>query len=320
VTSRHGRRRRFAGTLATLAVFAALPATAAPPQRTIAVTLDDLPYVHAASLAEAQAGTRALLDALRGHHVPAIGFVNEDKLFVAGEVDGHIGLLEAWLEAGMELGNHNYGHVGFQATPRAQYQEAVLKGEVVTRWLLGRSGRAPRYYRHTYTQTGPSAADKAAFEAFLADHGYSVAPFTIEHDDFVFAAVHADARRRGDAATAARVREAYVAHLDPALDTFESMAEDLFGRPIPQVLLIHASPLNADSLEAMLTRLETRGYRFVSLQAALEDPAYASPDGYVGPHGPSWLLRWSLGLGKSTRQRGQPDPPAWITERYRLLR
>jgi hypothetical protein len=121
--------------------------------------------------------------------------------------------------------------------------------------------------------------------------------------------------KRGRLREAGKVREAYVAHLDPALETFESMAAELFGRAIPQILLVHASRLNADAMEAMLARLEARGYAFITLEEALEDPAYTSPDGPLGPHGPSWLLRWSKGLGKPTTKRGQPDPPDWIQAR-----
>jgi peptidoglycan/xylan/chitin deacetylase (PgdA/CDA1 family) len=290
-------------------------------QKRIAITLDDLPF-HPASLdaAAQRALTVKLLGALQRHRVPAIGFVNEDKLLVKGQVDARIGLLETWLEAGMELGNHNFGHVGFQATPLPAYEDAVIRGEAVTRWLLAKRGKVPRYYRHTFTQTGPTKEAKAAFEAFLAERGYAVAPFTIEHDDFIFAAVYEDAVKRGHPKEAARIREAYVAHLDPALETFESMAAELFARDVPQILLIHASRLNADALDAMLVKLERRGYAFVSLDEALRDPAYASPDGYIGPRGPSWLLRWSKGLEKPTTKKGQPDPPAWITARFEALR
>jgi hypothetical protein len=210
--------------------------------------------------------------------------------------------------------------VGFQATPLAAYQDAVVRGDAVTRWLLAKRGTAPRYYRHTFTQTGPTAEAKAAFEAFLAGRGYAVAPFTVEHDDFVFAAVYEDAAKRGDAKEAAKIREAYVAHLDPALATFESMATELFGRDVPQILLIHASRLNADTMQAMLAKLEARGYAFISLEEALKDPAYASPDGYIGPRGPSWLLRWAKGLGKATTKKGQPDPPEWITAKFEARR
>ena len=291
-------------------------AAGADPQRLVAVTVDDLPMAGTPTLAEAQAATQAILAALRAHGAPAIGFVNEDKLLVPGEVDARISILEAWVDAGMELGNHNFGHVGFQKTPLDQYEEAVLKGEVVTRWLLAQRGRVPRFYRHPYTQTGPTAFDKTAFESFLREHGYTVAPFTIEYDDFIFAAVYEAAIRRGEDDEVSRTRDAYVAHLDAAVDAFESMAEDLFGRAIPHVLLLHANLLNGDALDAILAVLERRGFRFVTLEEALRDPAYESPDGYIGPHGPSWLRRWSIGLERPTRVAGQPDPPTWIMERY----
>lgn len=309
---------RYAAVLCTLAAAAPLPAAEAP--RALAVTIDDLPFVGPGSLADVQRHTAKLLGALRAHHVSAIGFVNEDKLLRPRELDARVALLGAWLDAGMELGNHGFGHLGLQTTPLQTAEEAVLKGEVVTRWLLKERGQEPRYYRHPFTQTGPTREVKERFEGFLAEHGYTVAPFTIEHDDFVFAAVYADARQRGDRGEAERVRAAYLANLDPAFDTFESMADELFGHPVPQVFLIHANALNADTMDAMLRRIETRGYRFVSLAEAMKDDAYRSPDGFIGPHGPSWLRRWSMGLDRSTRLRGQPDPPAWILEMYARLR
>jgi peptidoglycan/xylan/chitin deacetylase (PgdA/CDA1 family) len=190
----------------------------------------------------------------------------------------------------------------------------VLKGEVVTRRLLARRGARPRYYRHPYTHTGPTLEVKAAFEAFLAGHGYAVAPFTVENADYLFAKAYADARRAGDAALAEKLRVAYLDHQDAAVAFFEAEARDLFGRDIPQILLIHASELNARALDELLARLVRRAYRFVSLDEALRDEAYRSADGYVGPVGPSWVHRWRAGRGGDVQAalRREPDPPAWI--------
>ncbi|CCD29088.1 Putative Polysaccharide deacetylase [Candidatus Glomeribacter gigasporarum BEG34] len=291
------------------------------PVRQIAITFDDLPFVNEGlSITDIQKKTRALLKTLQKHRVKAIGFVNEDKLYIKqSEVNARIGILEAWLDAGMELGNHNLGHLGLQNTPLAAYEAAVLKGEAVTRRLLRARGQAPRYYRHPYTQTGSSKEVKAAFETFLKRHGYTVAPVTVEQDDFVFAAVYQDAQRRGDDAMAKRVQAAYAAHLDRALNTFETMSQELFKRQIAQIALFHANRLNAERMDALLTRMAQRGYRFVSLDEALRDAAYASPDGYIGKFGPSWLRRWADGLGKKLSVRGQPDPELWIMRRYQAL-
>lgn len=302
--------------------FALVPVSSAPPPaRRIAVTIDDLPFVdHGLPLADVRAKTAALLAVLKARAVPAVGFVNEGKLQVKGERDARVALLEAWLDAGLELGNHTYSHADFQTTPLRAMEAEVTRGEVVTRALVAARGGALRWFRHPYTHTGPTRKAKAAFEAFLASRGYAVAPFTVEHADYLFARVYADARRANDAETAARVRAAYLDHSDTLLDWFEGLARELFGREIPQVLLTHANELNADALDELLGRLVRRGYAFVSLSEALSDPAYASPDGYVGPTGPSWLHRWRAGRGLPSRLREEPDPPAWARERFERRR
>jgi peptidoglycan/xylan/chitin deacetylase (PgdA/CDA1 family) len=303
--------------------FLAGPVWAVAAERKLAITFDDLPFVEEKpDLAAARDTTARLLTALREAKAPAIGFVNEDKLLVPGEVDARIRLLEDWLDAGMELGNHNFGHVGFQNTPLPAYKEAVLKGEVVTRWLLSRRNRAPRYYRHTFTQTGPTREAKAAFEEFLKAHGYAVAPFTIEHQDYIFAAVHAAAKRSGDEPAAQKLVDEYLSQLATVCAFFEERSRELFGREIPQILLIHANALNGVALPAMLRLLEGRGYRFISLEEALRDPAYESPDEYVGPAGPSWLHRFWVARGRDVMVglRAEPDPPRWVIDAWKRAR
>jgi len=56
-----------------------------------------------------------------------------------------------------------------------------------------------------------------------------------------------------------------------------------------------------------------RGYRFVSLDEALDDSAYASSDEYYGPAGITWLHRWAITAGKPrTIFAGEPAVPDWI--------
>src|SRR5689334_15157712 len=104
----------------TLGVFAAVPPAPAPQPRpaaarTMAVTIDDLPYVQHGDtgfLAAAQRDTAKIQAALKAHDAPAIGFVNEDKLEAptAAEHEARIALLKSWLAAGHTLGNHTYSH------------------------------------------------------------------------------------------------------------------------------------------------------------------------------------------------------------------
>ena len=93
-----------------------------------------------------------------------------------------------------------------------------------------------------------------------------------------------------------------------------SQARAIVGRELPQVLLIHASRLNAETFDALATGLERRGYRMVPLDLALEDSAYATlPDRYTGPGGITWLHRWALTRGMpGSTFAGEPEVPRWV--------
>ena len=279
-------------------------------QKRIAVTIDDVPFLANTpiTIEEAAALNRAILDTLRRHSVRAVGFVNEDRLLLPGKVDAGVAILDSWLDAGMELGNHNFGHVGLWKSTLAESQDAVLKGEVFTRWAAGRKGATLRYYRHPYTQTGKDEQERQAFESFLASRGYTVAPFTVEHDDYLFSCVYDKLQGPERDSLRAAVAEEFDAHLRQSIATFELMSDQLFGRQIAQILLIHATRLNADTLDRTLLTLQSLGYQFVSLEEALKDDAYRTPAPASRQFGPSWLARWARAKGVKLTAYGQPDP------------
>jgi peptidoglycan/xylan/chitin deacetylase (PgdA/CDA1 family) len=304
--------------LAAAGGLAAPLAPAAPPApRTLAVTVDDLPAVPSSDLAEMRRVTDGMLGVLRRHGVTAVGFVNESKLEPADERAGRVALLESWLSAGHDLGNHTFSHPDLQRAPLEEYEADLLRGETATRALLATRGRKPVWFRHPYTHTGPTREVRRAFEAFLAEHGYRVAPFSIENADYVFERLRQQAAARDDEAAVTRLRAAYVEHTLAVTEHMEAVARETFGREVPQVLLIHANRQNLEALDTILTRLGERGYRFVPLAQALADPAWQASDEYVGPQGPSWLHRFRVAKGLPLRLDLEPDPPAWVLERFR---
>ena len=311
--------KRFRPAFLVLLAIAAASAAEAPAKPTLklALTFDDLPGADTnAPLDELRDQNRRILESLRQAGAIATGFVNEGRLQKDGERDARVALLAAWLDAGCDLGNHTEAHLGLSTTPLRDYEDGVVRGEAVTRALLAARGRKPEYFRHPFTQTGPTPEIKDAFEAFLREHGYTIAPFTIEAADYLFAALDEDARRAGDQERSAKIRAAYLAHNEVMFDWFAALAREEFGRDIPHVWLAHVNRLNADLLPDLLARLRARGWSFVPLREALADPAYATPDRYVGKNGPSWLHRWTVALGKPMRLRDEPDPPQWILDAY----
>jgi hypothetical protein len=78
-------------------------------------------------------------------------------------------------------------------------------------------------------------------------------------------------------------------------------------------MLLHDSLLNADSIDEVLALFRTRGYRFVNLAEAQQDPAYAIPDTYITRYGPMWGYRWARERNLGKLNLHESEPPEWIT-------
>ncbi len=286
--------------------------------REVAITIDDLPAAQAGAKGcewdSLESLTRRLLAPVREQKVPVTAFV------IAGHcldlpVERRRAVFSMWRDAGAELGNHSYSHPDLNSTPIGAYEDDILRADQVLRETLGVSKL--RWFRSPMLHLGPDASTKAGLAAFLARHGWRQAPVTFDNSDWMFAYVYRDARERGDAVFATRVREAYVPYLKSVIAFFEARSVEVVGREFPQVLLLHANELNAEMLPDVLAMLKRRGYRFVSLDEALTDPAYALPDEYAGRGGFSWIHRWSM--TKKMPNKGEPDEPSWLRERYEQI-
>lgn len=293
--------------------------------RTVAVTIDDLPgpprMLVSNDVDALRNNTVKLLKALRAQRVPAIGFVNEGKLFLEGETDEQArqraSILELWPAGGFELGNHTYSHIDLNTTPLDTFQENVLRGEVITRPMLSRYGMELRYFRHPYLHVGMELEKRRELEKFLQERGYVVAPVTVDNEDYVFAAVYAAALRRGDRSMAKKIVAEYRQYLLQMFEFYEGVSRQLVGREIPQILLIHANTLNADYFGKLARSIKARGYECVTLQQAMQDEVYRRPDSYVGKPGFSWLHHWEITDGKKLSP--MPDPAAWVMQAYEAL-
>src|SRR5512132_1467860 len=129
---------------ALTALLAALSAAAAqdtPTSRRVAVTIDDGPVVgEMRDLGNFQRIARGLLSSLEAERVPATIFINERQLNVHGQRDGRAAVLTQWLDAGYELGNHAYSHQSLNRASMREFQDDVVRGDVIMRPLVEERG------------------------------------------------------------------------------------------------------------------------------------------------------------------------------------
>ncbi|MCO6512627.1 MAG: polysaccharide deacetylase family protein [Aridibacter famidurans] len=283
-------------------------------KRTVAVTIDDLPVVSKFNDLEVRREiTKKLLAHVKKAGVPAIGFVNERKLYREDQlIADEVALLEQWLYAGLELGNHTYSHKSLHNIPVDDYIADITKGEKITRGLLEKQGMKMRYFRHPFLHTGLDIDTKASVARFLKQNGYTIAPVSIDNADYIFAAAYDNAKIRKDDDLRRRVAEAYVPYMEAKTDYWERQSKVLLGREIGQILLIHANSINADLFGELAKMYKKRGYEFVTLKEALEDKAYGMPDEFTGRGGISWIHRWVLAKDRALLVKDEPRVPEFV--------
>ena len=271
-------------TAAAALVLLAGPALGAD-RRPLLISVDDLPVAAGdlhADPAERARITDGLLAVLAKHHVPAVGLV------IWGNVksDADRAILRRWLAAGHELGNHSASHLDLTKTAADAYIADVEAGRAGLADFLAKEGdRKVRFFRYPFLDEGDTAAKLDAVRAYLARSGQRSLPVTIDDQDWSFEKPWVEARRKDDRKAMARVGEEYQESLHVEVRDQEARGDRILGRPVPQILLLHANEVGAAQWDRLFTWLEARGYRFAAADEVLGDAAFAEEPRYVGPSG-----------------------------------
>ena len=290
-------------------------AQAPPPERRVAITIDDGPVVNELKdLGNFKRISAGLIGSLQAEKVPATIFINERQLNVQGQRDGRAAVLAQWLDAGYDFGNHTYSHPSLNKVPLREFEDNIIKGEVILRPLVEEHGRKLVWFRYPFLDSGMSAEVHQAVLDFLRERHYRVAPVTVDYKDYIFAGAYSRKLRAGDPETAEKIKQAYLDYVDAGFASAEKISKDLLGYELPQILLIHCNELNSVTLRDSIARMRKRGYSFVTLEEAMNDPAYQRPDTFTGPGG-SWLEHLGEAVGKPVLDDLESAIPKWITAR-----
>ncbi|WP_373512570.1 polysaccharide deacetylase family protein [Persicitalea sp.] len=286
--------------------------------RQICITVDDLPTVAYGADNHAEI-TSKLIAHFKKYDIPAIGFVNEGKLYSGGMLrTKEVALLRQWLDGGYELGNHTFSHNSYHRVIFSDYTADIIKGAVVTPPLSKAAGLPWRYFRHPFLHIGTSLSAYDSLNTFLYDQGYTEAPVTIDNTDYLFARAYGLAQRKGDTEQMQRIGTDYVKYMEAKVHFYEEASQKLFDREIPQILLIHASLLNADYLDDLAEMYQRNGYTFIDLSTALKDEAYREKITKFSNYGISWIDRWAISRGEPKEFfANDPPTPKYIEEAAR---
>lgn len=282
---------------------------AAIAQKKVSITIDDVPN---ATLCANEGFHSRLLHLLDSARLPVAIFINEVRIFDVSEVDKGLKLLEQWISSpNVTVGNHGYQHRMYSSEGIDSFRIDVLQGEAISKPLARKYNKRVSYYRFPYNDLGADATQHAQAAEFLKLRNYTITPYTVHSDDWLFTQLYEHYRNLGRTSDAERIGRAFVDFTLKNFDYIESITDTKLGRAVSQIYLMHDNLLNADYMDDILLALMARGYTFITLDEAMKDAVYRQPDYYEQKFGISWVYRWIKDPQQRMQlMRAQPDSEA----------
>lgn len=152
------------------------------------------------------------------------------------------------------------------------------------------------WFRFTFLREGDTPEKRDGMKAFLKARDYSNARVTLDTSDWrldaalgSFLAAHPD----GDVTP---FRAAYLAHLRQRAEAYRDLSRRLFGRDIPQVLLLHHNLINALFVGDAIEQFRDMGWTIINPEEAYRDFVYSLEPQRPSP-GQSLLISAARSLG-----------------------
>jgi peptidoglycan-N-acetylglucosamine deacetylase len=215
---------------------------------------------------------------------PVYGFVNGIR---TEEEPLSTPMLANWRSAGLLLGNHTWSHMNLNQGTLEAWEADLLKDEDILKADMEDADW--HWLRYPNLAEGETAEKRWGARRFLAEHGYKVAGVTMSFQDYAYNDPYARCVAKNDTAAVAQLEAAYLAAADAAIDSSRAMSKVLYGRDIPYVLLMHVGALDAKMLPRLLQLYRDRGFTFVRLEDAEQDPFYRNDIDLSLPPAPDTL-------------------------------
>ena len=155
--------------------------------------------------------------------------------------------------------------------------------------MLSGFGQKKRYFRYPFLHYGDTQVRRDRVARFLDQQEWTVCPSTVLPEDYLYDLNLIKLGKEPDSAKFGQLMNDYINHVLDELGRVERLATNLAGRPVRHILELRANRLNAVCLDELLGALNNTGYRFISLDQALKDEIYRSPDAYYGLKGLGYL-------------------------------
>ena len=242
----------------------------------LAITFDDLPLNGSLprGVTEVDIVKRVLPILKQTQGPPVYGFINASKL--EGNPKG-AEALKLWVQGGQLVGNHTYSHKDLTRSSVEEFRREILLNEPALQLLSGKDEW--RWFRYPYLHEGDTLEKRHAVRQLLRELRYSIAQVTLDHEDYMWNSAYARCADKNDRKSIEWLRKSYLETAEAYFELQRAEAQQVYGREINHVLLLHLGAFSPEILPPLFDLLKRKGFKLVSLEKAQQDPAYGlDPD------------------------------------------
>tara|TARA_B100000609_G_scaffold199636_1_gene205285 strand:+ start:14546 stop:15370 length:825 start_codon:yes stop_codon:yes gene_type:complete len=205
-------------------------------------------------------------------------------------------LLHLWSQAGHLLANHSYSHRYFHSRRMSlkRFEQDVMKNHNM---LLG-YGAFVRFFRFPYLKEGNTLTKRDGMRRWMKSMKYKNGHVTIDASDW-----YIDQRMRMKLKQSTKTplkpyRNYYLKHMWGRAQYYDSLAKQLWRRPVKHTILLHHNLLNALFLGDLIQHFASKGWKLTDADKVYNDPLYARVPKRL-PSGES--LIWSFAREKGLK-------------------
>ena len=199
--------------------------------------------------------------------------------FVIGaRARGREAVLERWLAAGYELGNHSFDHLRASRSEPGRFLDSVARCDALLAGVGAFDAGRRRWFRYPFLDRGGDPGARQSLAAGIRDLGYTPAHASVDLYDHRYEAPLAAAESVGDAARAARVVARYQEVAWRSVRFGAERSRSHAGRPVPLIPFFHFGAVSERGLAGFLERMRAAGSVWCPLAEAVADPLHREFD------------------------------------------
>ncbi len=256
-------------------------------EKKIALTFEYVPFMKPMGFFRARELSNMILRNLGRESIQAAGFVVQSK--VEDDLSTYV-ILDDWASKGHILGNQTWGSADYNEMEPQHFFEHVRDGQKHLRTLARAHPLNFRFLRFPYLHEGDTEKKKKRIRKDLYRGSYRIAHVSVKTAVNFFNRPFVRSQTEYPEKLEA-LKKKYLSHVLASLDYAEKQSQAVFERNIPHILQLHMGVATSLMLKPLIEALKSRGYSFINLVEALDDPAYSTLEEYVGPLGLTFIDR-----------------------------